>query len=87
MCSAYTPKAEARLKRIERKALGGAHATEHARARAQGRRQTCAPGGKLKRGFVAKVKKEARSRACASTRTPPARHPSSDNGRAGRTAT
>ena len=63
MCSAYTPKAEARLNRIERQVLGGAHAAEHARSRAQGRRQACAPGGKLKRGFVAKVRKMARSRA------------------------
>ena len=63
VCADYTPKAEARLHRIERRALGGAHAAEHARARARGRRQACAPGGKLSHGFVAKVKRESRSRA------------------------
>ena len=31
VCADYTPKAEARLHRIERRALGGAHAAEHAR--------------------------------------------------------
>src|SRR5262245_58208342 len=63
MCSAYTPKAEARLNRIERQVLGGTHAAEHARSRAQGRRQACAPDGRLKRAFVEKVRRTARSRA------------------------
>ncbi len=71
VCADYTPKAEARLLRIERRALGVGHAAEHARARARGRRQACAPGGKLRHGFVAKVKTMSRSRAKRSHATGP----------------
>ena len=59
VCRKDTPRAEKRLRAIEILALGSRHAAEHAAERAQGRREACAPGGRLKPGFVAKVKAQA----------------------------
>lgn len=60
-CAVDTPTREGRLHALEAATLGDAHAAEHARSRAQGRRATCAPGGGLKRSFVAAA--EARASA------------------------
>jgi hypothetical protein len=58
-CAAYTPRAEARLRRAETRILGGDHAAEHARSRVQSRRAACTPAGKVRPGFAAKVRRAA----------------------------
>ena len=59
VCRRDTPRAEKRLRALERFALGSRHAAEHAAERAQGRREACAPSGALKPGFVKKVRARA----------------------------
>jgi hypothetical protein len=59
VCRKDTPRAEKRIRAVEVLALGSRHAAEHAAERAQGRREACAPGGRLKPGFVARVKAQA----------------------------
>ncbi len=71
VCADYTPKAEARRNRLERLALGAGHAAEHARARAQGRRQSCTTRGRLKKSFVTKVRGIAKRAAKRSHATGP----------------
>jgi hypothetical protein len=43
-CTRFDRRAEARLRRLERRMLGAGHAAEHARARAEGRVRACRPG-------------------------------------------
>jgi hypothetical protein len=59
VCRRDTPRAERRLRALERLTLGSHHAAEHAAERVEGRREACAPNGGLKAGFVKKVKARA----------------------------
>jgi hypothetical protein len=59
VCRRDTPRAEKRLRAVETFALGSHHAAEHAAERTEGRREACAPGGRLKASFVKKVKAQA----------------------------
>ncbi len=59
VCHRDTPRAERRLRALERLTLGSRHAAEHAAGRAEGRRQACAPGGGLRKSFIAKVRAHA----------------------------
>ena len=58
-CAAYSPRAEARLRRNEARILGGEHAAEHARSRAEGRREACTPAGKVRPSYAARVRRAA----------------------------
>ena len=58
-CAAFSPRAEARLRRNEARILGGEHAAEHARSRAEGRREACTPAGKVRPSYAARVRREA----------------------------
>jgi hypothetical protein len=71
-CAAYTPRAEARLRGAETRILGGDHAAEHARSRAQSRRAACTPAGKVRPGFAAEVRRAASAKRVHATGPPEA---------------
>ena len=56
-CASYSPKTEARVRRMERLGLGPRHAAEHARSRLQSRREACTPRGTLRKSFLKKVRR------------------------------